>query len=131
MSDAPLSVVSWISPHNKTADGYDETLVPLDYQSAGQIRDDDLFNTLVGPMKKGVQLTCIMDCCHSGTILDLPYVFKADGEQTEMAPSPDFDMGPLLALAGALASGASLTEALSQQDPQQLMAMAQQCCAIL
>ena len=47
-------------------DGYDETLVPLDYQSKGQIRDDDLFNTLVGPMKKGVQLTCIMDCCHSG-----------------------------------------------------------------
>jgi len=112
-------------------DGYDETLVPLDYQSAGQIRDDDLFNTLVGPMKKGVQATCIMDCCHSGSILDLPYVFKADGEQTEMAPSPDFDMGPLLALAGALASGASITEALSQQDPQQLMAMAQQCCTIL
>ena len=38
-------------------DGYDETLVPLDYQSAGQIRDDDLFNTLVGPMRKGVTLT--------------------------------------------------------------------------
>jgi len=32
-------------------DGYDETLVPLDYDSAGQIRDDDLFKILVGPMK--------------------------------------------------------------------------------
>mmetsp|Transcript_6831 Transcript_6831/g.13341 ORF Transcript_6831/g.13341 Transcript_6831/m.13341 type:complete len:351 (-) Transcript_6831:1263-2315(-) len=61
------------------ADGYDETLVPLDYQRAGQIRDDDIFNTLIGPMPKGVTLTCIMDCCHSGTVLELPYVFKADG----------------------------------------------------
>jgi hypothetical protein len=52
-------------------DGYDETMVPLDYESAGQIRDDDLFNTLVGPMPKGVTMTVVMDCCHSGTVLDL------------------------------------------------------------
>ena len=66
-----------------------------------------------------------------GTILDLPYIFKADGEQTEMTASADFDMQPLLQLAAALASGASLTEALSSQDPQQLMSIAQQCCTIL
>ena len=65
-----------------------------------------------------------------GTILDLPYIFKADGEQTQMTASPDFDMQPLLQLAAALASGASLTEALSSQDPQQLMSIAQQCCTI-
>lgn len=73
--------------------------------------------------------------CHylfslQGTILDLPYIFKADGEQTEMTASPDFDMQPLLQLAAALASGASLTEALSSQDPQQLMSITQQCCTI-
>jgi hypothetical protein len=49
------------------ADGYDETLVPLDYASAGQIRDDDIFKVLVGPMAAGVTMTCIFDCCHSGT----------------------------------------------------------------
>lgn len=42
------------------ADGYDESLVPLDYASAGQIRDDDLFKELVGPMKEGVTMTCLM-----------------------------------------------------------------------
>lgn len=41
-------------------DGYDETLVPVDYDTAGQIRDDELFNTLIAPMPKGAVLTCVM-----------------------------------------------------------------------
>lgn len=33
---------------------------------------------LVKPMRKGVTCTVLMDCCHSGTVLDLPYKFGAD-----------------------------------------------------
>ena len=69
--------------------------------SAGQIRDDDLLTTLVIPMAAGVFMTSIMDCCHSGTVLDLPYNFKADGEQTEMQESEGFDFSPLLAILAA------------------------------
>ena len=49
-------------------DGYDETLIPVDYQSAGQIRDDVVYSELVGRMPEGSTLTCLMDCCHSGSV---------------------------------------------------------------
>lgn len=78
-----------------------QTLVPVDYQKAGQIRDDDLYKMLVAPMKPGVFATFIMDCCHSGSVLDLPYVFVADGEQEEMQLQDSFDFAPLLSLAAA------------------------------
>ncbi|KAL7527016.1 hypothetical protein ACHAXR_001758, partial [Thalassiosira sp. AJA248-18] len=65
-------------------DGYDETLIPVDFNKAGQIRDDDLLKILVHPMPAGVTMTCLMDCCHSGTVLDLPYRFTADGDLEEM-----------------------------------------------
>ena len=57
-------------------DGYDETIIPVDYFRAGQIIDDDINFDLVRKMKKGVLVTAMMDCCHSGTILDLPYRYR-------------------------------------------------------
>lgn len=105
------------------ADGYDETLVPLDYESAGQIRDDTLYTKLVGALKKGVTCTSVMDCCHSGSVLDLPFVFQADGESDEMAAADDFDFDPLTKLAHSLMSGNSLGEAA-------VHAAAEGCCQI-
>jgi Ubiquitin family/Caspase domain len=78
-------------PHTNTiADGFDETLVPVDFERAGQIRDDYLFRTLVCPMKAGVTMTCLFDCCHSGTVLDLPFVFIGDGQQDGMGIQVNF-----------------------------------------
>lgn len=77
-------------------DGMDEALVPIDYATAGVVLDDTIFDLLVSPLPKGCQLTCFMDACHSGTMLDLPYGFVADGEMEEMQLNPEFDFGTLI-----------------------------------
>jgi len=61
-------------------DGYDETILPVDYKSSGQIIDDEMNAIMVRPLPEGVRLTAIFDSCHSGTALDLPYVYADDGK---------------------------------------------------
>ncbi|KAL8264779.1 hypothetical protein R6Q59_022909 [Mikania micrantha] len=57
-------------------DGFDETICPLDFRTAGMIVDNEINDTIVKPLKKGVKLHAIIDACHSGTILDLPHVYS-------------------------------------------------------
>jgi hypothetical protein len=47
-------------------DGYDECLVPVDYQTAGFITDDDL-RAIFQTLPSGVTLDVFLDCCYSGT----------------------------------------------------------------
>lgn len=65
------------------ADGMNETILPLDYNQAGQMEDDELHAILVRPLPMGCRLTAIFDSCHSGTVLDLPYVYSTSGNIKE------------------------------------------------
>jgi len=69
--------------------GKDDTLIPCDFQSAGQITDDELHAHIVEPLPKGVKMWVILDCCHSGTALDLPYKVQVsgDGKSVQLAKS--------------------------------------------
>ncbi|GAB5353634.1 hypothetical protein AAMO2058_000051400 [Amorphochlora amoebiformis] len=69
-----------IAPDTDEIDGQDETLVPVDYESTGQIVDDDIHAILVAGLPQGVRLTAIMDCCHSGSVFDLPFTYTIDGK---------------------------------------------------
>jgi hypothetical protein len=84
-------------------DGYDETLIPVDFQSAGQIIDDDISKILVKPMRAGVHVTALMDCCHSGTVLDLPYRFSAD--DTKMRVDQSFNLSAFGQIGAQVAIG--------------------------
>jgi hypothetical protein len=61
------------------ADGYDETICPVDYKREGQILDDDMHRIMVRPLPQGSRLTAIFDCCHSGSMMDLPFTYSIDG----------------------------------------------------
>jgi hypothetical protein len=60
------------------ADGLNETLLPLDHRSAGQIVDDELNARLVNPLPRGAKLHAVIDACHSGSVLDLPFTAALD-----------------------------------------------------
>ncbi|KAL0638095.1 Ca(2+)-dependent cysteine protease [Maublancomyces gigas] len=64
-------------------DGYDETIYPVDFRYNGHIVDDEMHRIMVAPLKPGVRLTAIFDSCHSGSALDLPYLYSTRGVEKE------------------------------------------------
>lgn len=74
-------------PEGMEEDGMNETILPVDFQQAGMITDDEISNIIVRPMPEGVRITAVLDCCHSGTGMDLPFTWsKSRGWQEEVNP---------------------------------------------
>lgn len=59
--------------------GFDDVIYPVDFQTNGHIVDDDMHDIMVRPLPPGCRLTALYDSCHSGTALDLPYVYSTKG----------------------------------------------------
>lgn len=85
-------------------DGYDEVIYPVDFRTAGHIVDDELHRILVHPLAPGVRLTAIFDSCHSGSALDLPYVYSTAGVLKEPNIGKEAAQG-LLGLVSAYGRG--------------------------
>jgi hypothetical protein len=64
------------------ADGNDEVLVSLDYDSTGGIIDDEIRSRLIDKLGANVRLVFIGDNCMSGTMADLKYNYKIDASNT-------------------------------------------------
>lgn len=61
-------------------DGYNSSIFPVDFATAGQIIDDDILKNLIKAMPPGVHTTMVVDCCHSGSVGDLPYRLPANAK---------------------------------------------------
>lgn len=91
----------------------DSTIVPLDWESAGMLDDNQLYNLIVRPLaNSGAHLTVSFDCCHSGSALDLTFNYRISStnpNQVVILPSEDHQ--PLnvdiMLLSGAIDSGVS------------------------
>ncbi|KAL5483161.1 hypothetical protein ACEPAI_8390 [Sanghuangporus weigelae] len=72
-------------------DGKDEELIVLVSCDGQLLVDDELHEILVNPIPEGCHLTAVLDCCSSGTGLDLPYTAvqaeKDACNSTERVPS--------------------------------------------
>lgn len=81
-------------------DGFNETLIPVDYERKGQISDDVLWGSLVYPLPEGARITALMDMCHSGTGLDLPYDYNLDTRRWKEDVNPAHSAGDVVLFSG-------------------------------
>merc|ERR1712187_706328 len=86
-------------PHGYEEDGMNETILPVDFKKSGMITDDQISNILVKPLPNGVRLTAVMDCCHSGSGLDLPFTWMPSRGWKE-AVNPYFSAGDVQMFSG-------------------------------
>ncbi|KAI0091227.1 caspase domain-containing protein [Irpex rosettiformis] len=80
------------------ADGYDETIYPVDFKQQGHIVDDQMHDIMVKPLPAGCRLTAIFDSCHSGSALDLPYIYSTEGKVKEPNLAAEAGQGLLSAV---------------------------------
>ncbi|KAJ3997413.1 peptidase C14, caspase domain-containing protein [Lentinula boryana] len=80
------------------ADGYDEVIYPVDHEQAGHIVDDTMHDILVKSLPPGCRITAIFDSCHSGSVLDLPYMYSTEGKIKEPNLAAEAGQGLLSAV---------------------------------
>jgi hypothetical protein len=76
--------------NNPDTPNEDDCLCPCDFNDypddAGFIVDADLKELVVNKIPAGAKLRAFFDACHSGTMLDLEYLWKNDGEFLDEYP---------------------------------------------
>lgn len=88
------------------ADGFDEVIYPVDFRQPGSshMTDDEIHSIVVRPLPPGCRLTAIFDSCHSGSAMDLPYIYSTEGKIKEPNLLADLGQG-LLSAVGSYARG--------------------------
>lgn len=95
-------------------ESYDEVIVPSDFQTSGIIRDTLIFKTLLAPMRYGVTVTILIDCCDTGMVLDLPYSWATKTDridtQAKLTLNDDFSFVRFLKVVKTLYEASTFTQ---------------------
>lgn len=67
-------------PSGRNPTGVLDTICPVDFATRGQINSDILHTHLVSQLPPNSTLFVILDCCHSGSALELPFVYRSDDD---------------------------------------------------
>ncbi|KAG6817677.1 hypothetical protein H0H87_005435 [Tephrocybe sp. NHM501043] len=73
-------------------------IYPVDFKQNGHIVDDVMHDIMVKPLPAGCRLTAIFDSCHSGSALDLPYIYSTEGKIKEPNLAAEAGQGLLSAV---------------------------------
>ena len=66
---------------NLESDGQIEALCPIDYGTKGLIYDKWIKENFINNLPSHSKVFTLIDCCHSGTVFDLPYSFDCKNNQ--------------------------------------------------
>ena len=116
------------SPVDSEAESYDEVIAPSDYNNSGLVRDTLIFKTLLAPMRYGVTVTILIDCCDTGMMLELPYSWSTRADRPDhvakMTQNDDFSFVRFLKVVKTLYETSTFTQlgnvvgsALGQSPP--------------
>lgn len=96
--------------NNPDTPGKDDCLCPCDFNDydddSGFITDDDLKDYVVNKIPKGAKLRATFDACHSGTMMDLEYLWKG-GQQFLDEYTADEQSDDVLMISGCMDSQTS------------------------
>ena len=107
-------------PDGDRDSGFDDTIVPVDFEQKGQINSDTLHRRLVSKLHPTSSLFIVFDCCHSGSAVELPFVYRTDEDgNVNLVDSVKQGFGLVMA-ANNLIQGGFTRDKL--QDAQQLFA---------
>ena len=77
-----LEEMAWVSEGNQSYFHYSghgtisndvQRIVPIDFEQNGQIPDTEIYNVMMSNAKR---MFAVFDCCHSGTLGNLPYIYS-------------------------------------------------------
>ena len=65
-----------------------------------RVRGSHAVQHIVAPLASGVKLTIVLDCCHSGTGADLPFLLEHRARRGVCEDNPAHSAGDVLCISG-------------------------------